>query len=605
MAFSFALPAAALSPAAESAEPARDKYKQPFASTSVWNMPIGSAATYVPASIAQATGWGMTVDQDIIVLEPNAPLTPVYFNGDGWSGGDRCTPALPNPFYSVPIPAGFIVPGATPADTPNHAAAILLPDGRTIKQAQPFTRCAAGGPATVLARYPDVDIYGDGIPGAHGGSGLSSIGGTLRLGELVPGGEVPHALKVNLDSTELWGGSGPRFRWPATHADTPNFYSGDVAALKMGALLALLPALDCQTGAGLPTPLETQPAKMLCWTLQNYGAYVVDTTGWNVYALATERSPQGDVETEFQAAWGFDMTPVSRNNPWSRDMDRIFGSLQVVDNNAANSVGGGGTPLQPLAPPISPGPDTDLDGVSDALDNCPAIPNPRQQNTDAAVGNGPGIPGDDASVPASAADGEGDACETDGDTDNDGLADASELSPAACAPFDLSGTLHASPIGGDITNDDDGDGNPAPPMGTDAGDDGPSWDTDNDGTLDGWECANGFDPRDAASRPAAIIGDVDSDGDGLRDSWEVRGWGTNPNMLDSDGDGLGDCKEAADVDGNSVVNFSGDVIAFAFAVLIPGYGKTQDFDLDKNGVANFSGDAIAAARFALIAGLCK
>ncbi|MEX2246818.1 MAG: thrombospondin type 3 repeat-containing protein [Dehalococcoidia bacterium] len=262
-------------------------------------------------------------------------------------------------------------------------------------------------------------------------------------------------------------------------------------------------------------------------------------------------------------------------------------------------------PAQLAPSPAAPLIDTDLDGVSDALDNCPAIPNPRQQNTDAAVGNGPGIPGDDASVPASAADGEGDACETDGDTDNDGLADASELSPAACAPFDLSGTLHASPIGGDITNDDDGDGNPAPPMGTDAGDDGPSWDTDNDGTLDGWECANGFDPRDAASRPAAIIGDVDSDGDGLRDSWEVRGWGTNPNMLDSDGDGLGDCKEAADVDGNSVVNFSGDVIYFAFAVLTPGFGKTQDFDLDKNGVANFSGDVINAAKFALLAGLCK
>ena len=156
----------------------RDKYVQPFASTSIWNMPIGANASYLPANIRQATDWGMTVDPDIIILEPNAPLTPVHFNSDGWSGGDRCAPG--QLLYSVPMPADFVVPGATPVNTPNNAAAILMPDGRTIRQNQPFTRCAAGGPATTLATYPDVDVYGDGIPGAHGGSGLSSIGGTIR-----------------------------------------------------------------------------------------------------------------------------------------------------------------------------------------------------------------------------------------------------------------------------------------------------------------------------------------------------------------------------------------------------------------------------------------
>jgi hypothetical protein len=98
--------------------------------------------------------------------------------------------------------------------------------------------------------------------------------------------------------------------------------------------------------------LETPPARMLAWTLQNYGAYVVDTTGWNVYAVATEHGPDGSVAEEFEQDWGFSMTPQSRNNPWSRDMDRLFGSLHAVDNNGPTSVGGGGAPVQPLAPAL-------------------------------------------------------------------------------------------------------------------------------------------------------------------------------------------------------------------------------------------------------------
>lgn len=341
----------------------RDPYQQPFAASSIWNLPIGDAATYVPGQIPTATAYGMTVDHDVLILTPGAPLTNVHYNSDGWSG-TRCG-TDGQVLFTAPIPASFVVPGNNDAHggTPNHSAAVLMTDGRTLRQNQPFTRCQAGGGATTWVEYPTVDLYGEGAEGAHGGSGLSSIGGTLRLGELKPGNKIRHALKVNLYAKESISGQSPGYRWPAVKADSywQGTYGGSVPQLKMGALLALPPSVNVDE----PGWLQTQPARILAWTLQNYGAYVVDDTGWSVYAIATEYSPDGDVTQEFQSTWGFSMTPSSKSDPWAQDMDKIFGKLQVVDSwdaaahqKVAASNGalgaGGGAPRQPWAPAITP-----------------------------------------------------------------------------------------------------------------------------------------------------------------------------------------------------------------------------------------------------------
>lgn len=253
--------------------------------------------------------------------------------------------------------------------------------------------------------------------------------------------------------------------------------------------------------------------------------------------------------------------------------------------------------------------DTDGDSIPDVSDNCLAVPNPGQENADAAFDNGPGIPGDDVTIPGAVGDAEGDACETDGDADNDGLPDADEDPLVGCGAVDGTPAGHPDPTGGDATNDDNGDGDPAPPMGSDAADNGPSWDTDGDGVLDGVECSLGHNPRDKTDFPteAECGGAGDTDGDGLQDAWETCGWGTDPLAVDSDGDGLGDCVEAADVDGNGVVDFGADTIGYAKAALLPAgsFGKTMDFDIDKNGVVDFGSDVIQIARFALFPGLCN
>jgi hypothetical protein len=47
-------------------------------------MPIGSAAVYVPAQIKRATGMGMSVDEDIIIVHPESPLADVQTNTADW-----------------------------------------------------------------------------------------------------------------------------------------------------------------------------------------------------------------------------------------------------------------------------------------------------------------------------------------------------------------------------------------------------------------------------------------------------------------------------------------------------------------------------------------
>jgi hypothetical protein len=307
-------------------------------------MPIGSSAVYVTARIAPTTQRTVTTDQDVIVMQPSAPLTPIVWNGAGWSGGSRCSAQGPV-LGRAPIPANLVVP----TSTNNDSFAVLMTDGQTVVQGQPLARCNTGGAATALHLSTPANLYTDGTLGAHGGSGMSSLGGAIRLGELVPGAPpIRHALKVDLDGAADYWPVG--FRWPATKEDGygPQRYGGKVPALKMGALLALPASLNLAS-----LNLQTAPGRMIAWTLQNYGAYCVDDAARSVFSIATELGPAGAVTTEFQQGWGYPFSSGVKDSPWAKDIATIVANLAVVDNNAPASMGGGGTPRQPYAPPFS------------------------------------------------------------------------------------------------------------------------------------------------------------------------------------------------------------------------------------------------------------
>ncbi len=345
----------------------RDPLSWPFAVNSIWNTPLGATAELLPAGMTLGRG-GITADENILILEADAPLVDMFFHEGYWDGTKvRCEEITDQRLAGgLPVPTDFLTDPGYLGATPNHAGAVLLADGDTLLQTQPVHRCAPGGP--LISQYlfdQDSLRNGSGVAGAHGGSKMSSVGGTLRLGELIPGGMIHHALKLNIDCEAFCsydqadpdGRAG--FRWPAGAADAeaPTRYQGTVPQLQMGALLALPASFDVAA-------LQTEPARMVARAMQRYGAYVVDDTHYPSFALTTEWSPDGRVVDEFEAVWGFpmelgvdpaDCPDGGRACAWTEDLARVIAALSVVDDNTATSIGGAGARLAACAPPYADG----------------------------------------------------------------------------------------------------------------------------------------------------------------------------------------------------------------------------------------------------------
>jgi len=376
----------------------RDPYLWPFAATSIWNMPIHEDAQYQAAnintnvSILSGKAYrGLRPEQDIIIMAPDAPIQSIYKATETWgtvtTAEDRCNSATSEVLLTAPLPDWF---KTSRLDTdgnqilriglrPNHGSGILMSDGRTTRQTQPFERCDGSGSATSTffnSKY-DADIYNDtGNLGGHGGSGLSVIGGVIKLGELVPDGAIHHAIKINLMGNENYCskasvqavGREQQYLWPAIRADwlandpdvtaadgTKKMYQGTNPNLCPGSLLALPQDFNINS-------LNSEPARIIATALRDYGGYLVDGTGTEVYHFAVEwgvRNNSGDgdsVPQEFERTWGYPFeTNNSRDGNWSGDVRTIIDSLNIITNNSSPTIGGGPNSdttnrLAPMAP---------------------------------------------------------------------------------------------------------------------------------------------------------------------------------------------------------------------------------------------------------------
>lgn len=190
--------------------------------------------------------------------------------------------------------------------------------------------------------------------------------------------------------------------------------------------------------------------------------------------------------------------------------------------------------------------DSDQDGVPDASDNCPNVPNPDQQDSlgngvgdacrpisDSADFDGDGFPDEQDNCPNTPnpdqadldGDGIGDAC--DPDIDNDGIPNELDNCP-----------FHANPGQNDVDNDGVGDACDA--------------DIDRDGIGNEEDnCPYVANPNQA-DLDGDGVGDVcdpDIDGDGVANEDDNCPRHANADQRDADGDGIGDvCDETLDID---------------------------------------------------------
>ncbi|MBI2723860.1 MAG: right-handed parallel beta-helix repeat-containing protein [Chloroflexi bacterium] len=205
--------------------------------------------------------------------------------------------------------------------------------------------------------------------------------------------------------------------------------------------------------------------------------------------------------------------------------------------------------------------DGDGDGFNDAVDNCPGIYNPGQENfnQEPVILPKPVPAYNDATNPIG--DNVGDACEA--DIDHDGIPNGTETA------------MGLSPYVADTDGDRVNDGtevacgsNPLNALSTLSGPD-----TDLDGLPNACEAIYGTDPMNP-----------DTDGDLVTDGAEVRFWRTNPLVKNTDGDDCTDNREIASINGDRNVNaLDLQQIAIRFGVLTPEFA-----DFDQNGDGRIS-----------------
>jgi hypothetical protein len=328
----------------------RDPWLWPFAADSIWNAPIGSGALYKPAGLRAAQHVG--VDIQILLRTSNEFPEREVLDSPTWGPG-RATGKTPLGF-TLRVPDDWIVPDAGKDNpyglTPNANFAFLLPDGDNVFQGCKVCRVKPGGPVHLpdWMKFPGnrkpVSLRGDGLEGGgQGASGMSSLGGTIRLGELVGDRPIRHAVKINPFAARycFYSKEVPGWRWPAKRADgyAPKEYKGPNPAVVMGSLLALKPDATPES-----LGLQTAPGRKLCFALQNHGAYFTEDAAWDTWDLIVER----DAEREFERAHGFSMG----SETWRDEVNRLMTALHVVDNNGPAGIGGGGKPRQPPAPPF-------------------------------------------------------------------------------------------------------------------------------------------------------------------------------------------------------------------------------------------------------------
>lgn len=327
----------------------RNPWLWPFSQNSIWNMPIGSNAIYIDAKLESAKNVGVDIQH---ILEQNSSYPERNVLGSEVWGPGRCN-GTSYLGFTLRVPDNWIVPdaGSSPYGlTPNSNFALRLPNSDMVFEGSQISRCIESGSVYLPTwmQYKNNRKYqstkGDGLNGGgQGASGMSALGGTIRLGELSNEASIRHAIKINPWAKKYcyYHETLPGFVWPAFSADNyaKSEYLGTNPQILMGTLFAIPPHITSES-----VGIVTIPGKKIFFALQNYGMYFTEDAAWDTWDIIVERG----VEIEFKNKFGFSMT----SDIWKNELNKLMKILAVVTNNTPNSIGGGGIPLQPYAPKL-------------------------------------------------------------------------------------------------------------------------------------------------------------------------------------------------------------------------------------------------------------
>jgi hypothetical protein len=315
----------------------RSQYAWPFAWNAHWNIPISTSATYgSPASSYSATLTTYDYSTENYAVENNSCDSlsyPVKTFNDGYLGNKSV----------------YCNPGMSGAGQWNDTTAMLDVNGDTVWQGQTLELSPGGNPSIGgVGNYvvPGLSLTtSDGNPGAHGGSSLSCLGGTITKAELIAR-VIPHALKMCFNGLMFYSSAGAGYQWPARNADggynssgNVNYYGGSNPIMVEGALLALPPSISIATRYSDPL------VQAIATALQNFGAYLCDNTA----------SGYGNATSLIEMNW--DAVPYwTGTGTFGSDLLRMENDLMVVTNSTQATPGGGAYGTQrraAWAPPFS------------------------------------------------------------------------------------------------------------------------------------------------------------------------------------------------------------------------------------------------------------
>ncbi len=112
----------------------RDMWKWPFADNSIWNMPIGSGATYQPANLLAEYAIGYNLVQ-LLEMKSEYPIVNVRNN----TGGNTPCDGTTSLGFTLQIPSDWVVP-----NTPGFA--FRTPSSNEVMQGAQVARCIVEGP---------------------------------------------------------------------------------------------------------------------------------------------------------------------------------------------------------------------------------------------------------------------------------------------------------------------------------------------------------------------------------------------------------------------------------------------------------------------------